>query len=176
MVMQADLSALQDVAAAFGEAGQRVFLEATEGAVEIATQTAAETLKRGLIKHWPTSRIPNYIKANVTVKDFAVVGIVSLRHDWVGPLALGETVPAHRIPRSGFTPMTLKWHKGYEGSPGAQRKIDPRTGKAPIRRVAKHPGYKGKDCVTPAEKAGMKAFENKIQRVLVLLLKKLAGK
>lgn len=176
MVMKVDVKAFRDLASDFGPEGTRFFLDATEAATKIATETAAVSLERCTARHWPNSRIRHNIKTGINVSQKAIVGFVLVKHKWVSPLILGEDVPGHRIPRSGEKIMVLRWEKGYAGSPGARRKIDPRTGKSPVRRLAKHPGYKGRDCASPAQTAGTKAFMRKVQRATLMLARRLAGK
>lgn len=155
----------------FGSEGTRFTLDAIEAAVTSATATAAASAKTCLKTKWPKSSISRKVTTAVRLTSRGVVGIMTIKHKWVGPLALGERVPAHTI--QGRPTLAIKVNTKKEPnrldegalSPDRQRLFKPKVS---------HPGYKGKDCVTAAQKLGTRKLDKLIQRAALRLAQKLS--
>lgn len=129
--------------------------------VRSATEAAAETIRRCLADRWPRSSISRKVRASVGGTRASLFGEVAVRHEWVEVLYLGANVPRHTI--DSDRPMHLR--VGKRGEVPKRWKIPGRTGPVVVWGPLRHPGYKGKDCMTPGLRTGERAMERGMLRI-----------
>lgn len=183
IMAQKSIDSLFKMSSAFGREGVEFAFDAIEASVTAGTSAMGTSLEKCLAKRWPKSSISRNVSTAVQRTSKGVVGRVTLRHPkgWIPVLAQGEDIPKHTItakkanllfgktPLLHIDPKTLK--KG-----AVSKSTDNLTGdgKFLLLKSAKHPGVKGKDCLEPAQKKGVKVMIKGVARAVQKLTQKLA--
>ena len=139
----------------------------------IVTEAAAKAKAQGLAcmeRSWPNAKQRRWeVSFDVTPSGGNVVGIVRFKHPWIRFIAGGEDMPHHIIRKEG------RMRIGHAKA-GGEVELDKRG--RPIIRTGPflHPGYKGKDCVTPAYRTGAAIMERKLKMALRRLARAAGGR
>jgi len=156
---------LRNLADAFSEEAILDFFDENAFAVGEAVKAFLQSMGAALKRHWGRTYAEHFFSKFVTGKG-EWAAIAGFRHDYASVLAGGRSIPPHMIkprnPRGVLRiPVATKKH-----SEDAKRE----RGGFIYRRWARHPGVKGKDCVSRPFRSAHRVFVSRTRAAIRKLM------